>query len=139
MGGRPLPVRDELNRHYWDGAQAGVLVILRCPECSTYVHPPREMCPKCQRQKLDPTTVSGRGTVYSWSVMHYGGNPGFEDKLPFVVLVVELEEQPGLITIGNLIDAEPSDLAIGIPMEVCFERLNDEVTLPQWRIAAGAR
>src|SRR5687767_7393873 len=104
MGERPLPVRDAMNRAYWDGAQEGKLVLLRCPACSTYVHPPTmAMCPACRRE-LEPTEASGRGTVYSWSVMHSGGNPGFETKIPYVVLVVELEEQAGLITIGNLLN-----------------------------------
>jgi len=135
VGNRPLPVRDELNRHYWDGAQEGKLVLLRCAACGTYVHPPiRSLCPACRSEDLQPSEVSGRGRVYSWSVMHSGGNPGFEDKLPYAVLVVELDEQPGLRTIGNLLDAEPAELAIGAPVEVCFERLDDQVTLPQWRL-----
>jgi uncharacterized protein len=139
MAERPLPVRDELNKHYWDGAREGKLVLLRCPDCSQYVHPPRDLCPACRRVKLEPVEVSGKGTVYSWSVMHSRGNPGFEDKIPYAVLVVELVEQPHLITIGNLIGAEPSELAIGQPVEVTFETINNEVTLPQWRLAEVTR
>ena len=139
MADRPLPVRDELNRHYWDGARQGRLVLLRCRACRHLVHPPRPMCPRCRHDDLEPEAVSGRGTVYSWSVMHSGGNPGFEDRLPYTVLVVELDEQPNLITIGNLIDAEPSELSVGAPLEVCFERIDDEVTLPQWRLAPETR
>ncbi len=141
MGERPLPVRDEANQAYWDGAQDEQLVLLRCAACATYVHPPTQtMCPNCRSEELRPTAVSGKGTIYSWSVMHSGGNPGFEDKLPYAVLVVELVEQRGLITIGNLVDGDPADLAIGRPVEVCFEKVNEEVTLPQWRLApAGDR
>jgi uncharacterized OB-fold protein len=132
---RPLPVKDDLNRYYWDGAREEKLVLLRCPECHTYVHPPSEVCSRCRHEKLAPTEVSGRGRLYSWSVMHSGGNPGFEEKIPYAVLVVELEEQPGLFTIGNLLDGDPSELTIGAPVVVCFERVTDEVTLPQWRLA----
>jgi hypothetical protein len=139
MSERPLPVRDELNRHYWDGAQQGKLVLLRCSRCATLVHPPRAMCPSCRSGELQPSQVSGKGTVYSWSVMRTGGNPGFEDKVPYAVLVVELDEQPRLLTIGNLVDAEPSELAVGAPVEVCFEEVDDEVTLPQWRLAQAVR
>jgi uncharacterized OB-fold protein len=67
--------------------------------------------------------------------MHSGGNPGFEEKIPYAVLVVELEEQASLLTIGNLLDGDPSELTIGAQVEVCFERVTDEVTLPQWRLA----
>ncbi|HEY2331395.1 MAG TPA: OB-fold domain-containing protein [Acidimicrobiales bacterium] len=135
MSERPLPVRDEGNEAYWDGAQDEKLVLLRCAACGTYVHPPtRTLCPSCRSEELEASAVSGRGTVYSWSVMHSGGNPGFEAKIPYTVLVVELVEQRGLITIGNLVDGDPANLAIGTPVEVCFEKVNDEVTLPQWRL-----
>jgi uncharacterized OB-fold protein len=140
MAERPLPVRDERNRHYWDGAREGRLVLLRCADCGTFVHPPtRPMCPACRSEVLEPAAVSGRGTVYSWSVTHAGGNPGFEDRIPYAVLVVELAEQPGLITIGNLVGAEPTELAIGLPVEVTFEDVDGQVTLPQWRLAGAGR
>jgi uncharacterized protein len=140
MTERPLPVRDERNRYYWDGAREGKLVLLRCTHCGLFVHPPTgAMCPSCRREELQPTEVSGRGSVYSWSVMHSGGNPGFENRIPYAVLVVELAEQPGLITIGNLIGATPADLAIGEAVEVTFEQINDEVTLPQWKLAGLGR
>jgi uncharacterized OB-fold protein len=140
MAARPLPVRDELNRHYWDGARESKLVLLRCAECRTFVHPPtRATCPSCRGVVLEPTEASGRGTVYSWSVMHSGGNPGFEDRIPYAVLVVELAEQPGLITIGNLLGSPPGDLAIGLPVEVTFEKVDDEVTLPQWQLVRASR
>ncbi len=135
MSALPLPFVDELNRAYWEGAQAGKLVILRCPDCRAYTHPPREMCTSCWNESLIPTEVSGRGTLYSWSVMHAKGNPGFEDRLPYAVLIVELDEQKDLRVIGNLVDGQPSDLVLGMPMQVVFERINDDVTLPQWRIA----
>jgi uncharacterized OB-fold protein len=140
MTQRPLPVRDEVNRHYWDGARDGRLVLLRCAGCGTFVHPPtRTTCTACGGEELRPTEVSGKGAVYSWSVMHSGGNPGFEDKVPYVVLVVELDEQRGLLTIGNLLDATADDLTIGRPVEVTFERVTDDVTLPQWKLAEVTR
>ncbi|HLG67644.1 MAG TPA: OB-fold domain-containing protein [Acidimicrobiales bacterium] len=139
MTERPLPVRDELNRHYWDGARQEKLVLLRCTRCRSYVHPPRGFCPSCGQERLEPSAVSGKGRVYSWSVMHAGGNPGFDDKLPYVVVVVELDEQPGLRTIGNLLGASAAELAVGRAVEVCFEKVTEDVTLPQWRLAAEAR
>ena len=137
MSDLPLPIRDDLNRTYWDGAQEGKLVILRCPDCQTYVHPPRAMCTNCWNEQLVPTQVSGKGAIYSWSVMHSKGNPGFEDRLPYAVLIVELAEQKSLRIVGNLVGSEPSALAIGTPMQVVFEKINDDVTLPQWRIAGA--
>lgn len=137
MSDLPLPIRDDLSQAYWDGAQDGKLVILQCPECQTYVHPPRAMCTACWNEQLVPTEVSGKGAIYSWSVMHSKGNPGFEDRLPYAVLIVELDEQENLRIVGNLVGSEPSELAIGTPMQVVFEKINDAVTLPQWSIAGA--
>lgn len=132
---RPLPVVDDSNRYYWEGAREHRLMLLRCADCRTWIHPPRDRCPACRSIALAPEQASGRGRVYSWSVMHSGGNPGFEDKIPYAVLVVELDDQKGLFTIGNLFDAEPEELSIGMALEVTWEQLNDEITLPQWRPA----
>jgi uncharacterized OB-fold protein len=132
---RPLPVIDESNRHYWEGAHEHRLVLLRCPRCDGWVHPPRPTCPRCRSERLDPAEASGRGKVYSWSVMRSPGNPGFDDRLPYAVLVVELAEQPGLLTIGNIVDCPLDAIEISMAVEVVWERIDDEVTLPQWRPA----
>ena len=136
---RPLPVVDDSNRYYWEGAKEHRLVLLRCAECRTYVHPPKPLCPSCRSLRLEPEQVSGRGSVYSWSVMHSPGNPGFEDRLPYVVLVVELDEQRGLFTIGNVFDCDVEDLEIGLPLEVTWEEVSDAITLPQWRPQSAER
>ncbi len=133
---RLLPVIDDLNRYYWEAAKARRLDMLRCQDCRMWIHPPRESCAKCQSFELKAETLSGRGKVYSWSVMRTQGNPGFEEKLPYAVVVVELEEQKGLITVGN-IDCPIEDIDIGLPVRVTFEKINDQVTLPQWTVAGG--
>jgi hypothetical protein len=129
---RLLPVIDEVNQRYWAGAREQRLVLQRCPECRTWVHPPRPMCPKCQSEKVDYEQASGKGKIYTWSVMHNQGNPGFEDKVPFACVVVELDEQPHLFTVGN-IDCPLGAIEIGLPVEVTYEKVTDEITLPQWR------
>jgi uncharacterized protein len=134
---RPLPVIDDTNRHYWEGAGEHRLVVLRCVGCRTWVHPPDGVCPGCQGDELVPEELSGRGRVYSWSVMHSPGNPGFENRIPYAVLVVELEEQRGLFTIGNVVDCELDDIEIDMALEVTWEELTDEITLPQWRPATS--
>ncbi len=135
---RPLPVIDDANGPYWQNARARRLVIARCEACHLWVHPPRELCPRCRSERFEFEAVSGRGHLYSWSVMRSGGNPGFEDRLPYAVLVVELEEQPGLFTIGNVVDCALDAITLGMPLEVTWEQLTDEVTLPQWRPAHAA-
>lgn len=135
---RPLPVIDEVNAPYWEGARQHRLVLLRCQDCQKYIHPPRPACPRCQSERVAPGEVSGKGAVYSFSIMRRGGNPGFEEKVPFAVVVVELAEEPGLITIGNMPGTPLEEIAIGMPVEVTFEEVSAEVTLPQWRPRASA-
>jgi uncharacterized OB-fold protein len=87
------------------------------------------MCPACGAEKQDWVVAAGRGTVFSYVVHHHPKVPGHEP--PFVVALVELEE--GVRMLGNLVDADPADVRIGLPVEVAFTRIDDEVTLPDWR------
>jgi len=134
---KPLPVPDDLSRPYWDGARGGALVIQRCAGCGVYVHYPKPACPRCAHAGLRPTPVSGRGTVYTFTVSHYVGAPGFEDETPYVIALVELEEQPGLRLVANLRGCAPADVRVGMPVEVLFEPVTPEVTLPQFRPRAA--
>ena len=131
---RLLPVISDLSRPYWEAARDHRLVLQRCPQCRDWVHPPRPMCPKCQSESMAYEETSGRGKVYTWSVMYTKGNPGFEDKLPYATVTIELDEQPHLFTIGN-IDCPLGEIEIGLPVEVWYEKMSDEITLPQWRPA----
>ena len=136
---RPLPVIDDANRHYWEGrtgAPPGDAALRRVPTLGCTRH---RACPAARPRPWRPAELRGEGHVYSWSVMRSPGNPGFEDRLPYAVLVVELEEQRGLFTIGNIVDSELDDIAIGMPLEVTWEDLTDEITLPQWRPVAACR
>lgn len=131
---RLLPVIDDTNRFYWEAARQHRLAMLRCADCRMWVHPPREACARCQSFNLAAETLSGKGKIYSWSVMRTKGNPGFDGKLPYAVVVVELDEQKGLITVGN-IDCPLDAIDIGLPVQVTFEKLDEQVTLPQWTLA----
>ena len=132
--GRCLPVIDATNEGYWKAARQNKLAIQRCDQCAYFVHPPRSVCPRCQSEALTFREVSGQGRVYSYSIMHYPGNPGF-DKLPYAVLIVELFEQKNLKTVGNLLDSPCDSIEIGAVVTACFERVSDDIVLPQWRLA----
>ena len=131
---RPLPLVDDASRSYWEGARRHELVILRCRRCGFYVHYPRPNCSECGSIELTPSRVSGRGVVYSYTVTHHRSAPGFENKVPFVVALIELEEQPGLRIIANVQGCAPDELRIGTPVEVVFEDVTSEVTLPQFQV-----
>lgn len=135
----PIPVPTQEAEGYWEAAREGRFAIQRCSACRTWFHPPEVICTRCGCEKLSFETASGRGTIYSYSVMYDKRVRGFEHRVPYVSIWVELEEQKLLIAIGNLLDVKPEDVKIGLPVEVVFEKLNDKVTLPQFRLAKGAK
>jgi uncharacterized OB-fold protein len=127
---RPLPQPDVDTAFFWDATARRELHILRCEECETYIHPPKPTCRACGSTNLAPATVSGNGTVYSFTITHQPV-PGFEP--PFNVVLVELDEQRGLRLVSNLTGVAPEAVRIGMPVEVVFEPFADGVTLPLFR------
>jgi uncharacterized OB-fold protein len=127
---RPLPLADADTEFFWEGARALKLMILRCADCGTYVHYPKPGCWNCGGANLAPEQVSGRGTVYSYTVTHRDV-PGLD--APFAVVIVELEEQRGLRMVSRMIDMPPEDVRIGLPVEVVFQPVAEDVFLPLFR------
>src|SRR5262249_10175712 len=97
-------------------------------------HPPKSVCDACQSQQLAFEPVSGRGTIFSFSIMHQPNIAGFEDQIPYVNILVELEEQPLLLMVSNLPGAEKDKVRIDDSVEVYCEEVNEEITLPQFRV-----
>ena len=108
------PVVSHDTAFFWEGTAAGELRIQHCPSCDTLRNPPGPMCMNCGADKSDYVVASGRGTVYSFVVHHAPPVPG--KTLPFVVAVVELEE--GVRMVAELMDADPSAVSIGVPVEL---------------------
>jgi uncharacterized OB-fold protein len=129
---RPLPVSDETSAPYWEAAARHVLVIARCSQCESYVHPPGQACPHCHA--TDPMfvfePVSGRGTVRSWTVMRQSFLPGFAEEVPFVLVDVELAEHAELRLIGRLLGNPDASPQIGDPVMVAFEDVAPGVAIP---------
>ena len=114
---------------FWEGTAAGELRVQRCPSCGTLRHPPGPMCPSCGADKPDYVVASGYGEIFSYVVHHHPQVPG--KTLPFVVALVELEE--GVRMLGELIDVDPAGVSIGMPVEIAFTRIDDDLTMPNWR------
>jgi len=127
---RVLPEPDATTEFYWQASRRHELAILRCRACRFFVHYPREECPKCSSRELAPERVSGRGTVYSFTIAHHAG-AGIAT--PFALVLVELEEQPGLRVLANLLGCPLDQVKVGMAVEVTFEDVGDGVTLPQFR------
>jgi uncharacterized OB-fold protein len=131
---KPLPVADDLTSPFWDAAKEHRLVVQRCGSCGYYNHPPRPYCDACTAQEMRFEPVSGRGTVFSFTVMHQRDVAGFEDEAPFINVVVELAEQPRLLMVSNLELSERAKVKIGEPVEVYFEDRGEGIVIPQFRI-----
>jgi len=130
---RPLPGNDPLARDYFKLCAEGTLTIERCPDCSATQHYPRGICMQCGATPvLEP--VSGRGTIYSFSIVRQSGVPPFKDSLPYVLALVDLDEGPRLM--GNIMDCDPETLAVGDRLQAFIMRANPEVGIPQWRPAS---
>jgi uncharacterized protein len=131
---KPVPVPDELSRPFWDAAKERRLAIQRCGSCGYYNHPPRIFCDACLGQELRFEPVSGRGIVYTYTVMHQRDVAGFEEDAPFINLVVELAEQRKLLLVSDLPIAQRAQVSIGASVEVDFEDRGEGVVVPQFRI-----
>jgi uncharacterized OB-fold protein len=120
---RTLPEITDLNRPFWTGGAAGELRIMRCQQCGNWIHPPRPMCPVCRARSVLPEVASGRGTVLSYAINHRAWRPGLA--VPYVIGLVELEEQGGLRLTTNIVGCEPADVSIDLRVKVCFVRAGD--------------
>lgn len=127
---RLLPVLTAESREFWEGCRRRELVIQRCRQCATFRHYPRPMCPRCNSTETEWVKVSGRGKLYSWTVVHHPVHPAFAE-VPYIVAIVELEEGVRLIT--NIVDCLPEELYGSMPVEVVFETVSQDFVLPMFR------
>jgi uncharacterized OB-fold protein len=132
----PVPVADIDSAPFWAGLRHHQLLILRCDECRTFVHPPQASCPRCLSLNLTPGAVSGRGTVYSFTVVNREFAPGVRP--PYVAALVDLVEQDGLRLVTNLVNLAIGDVQIGMPVRVVFFDVEGEdVTLAYFEPDGG--
>jgi uncharacterized OB-fold protein len=134
----PFPQSEYYSAFFWEHARRHELAIQRCDRCRRFQHWPTPVCRNCSSFDLTPDVVSGRGTLYTYTVAMQSFHPYFDGKIPFVIAVIELEEQEGLKLVANLVQCREEDIAIGMPVEVVVEDVTPEVTFPQFR-PAGAR
>jgi uncharacterized OB-fold protein len=132
---KPVPAITPDMRAFFDGAREGRLMVQKCESCGTLRFPAHELCSKCNSEASHWVPVSGRGEVFSYNIMHQLYHPGFASEVPYAVVMVELEE--GCKFISNLLGVKPHDIRCGMPVEVTFEKLSDEVTIPKFRLRAA--
>jgi uncharacterized OB-fold protein len=123
----PIPAITDENRAFWTGGETGRLLVTHCDDCGFWTHPPVPRCPSCYGENVAPAPVSGRGRVYSYTINRQQWSPGLE--VPYVIAIVELDEQPGLRLLTNIVGCPVDEVAIEMPVAVEFVHRGD-VFLP---------
>lgn len=130
---KPRPVVQPWARPYWDATLRQRLVLQHCEACNRTIHYPRIACPHCGSENLGWREASGRGTVYSYTVVENNAPSAFLADMPYVVAIVELAEGVRMLT--NIVDCDHRTLRCDMPVEVVFEKLSEEFVLPKFRPA----
>lgn len=135
-----LPPIDEDSAPFWEGARRDELRIQRCAETGRLIFPPRPLSPWGPHTPPEWTTLSGRGTIWSVAVPHPPLLEPFSGLAPYNVILVELDEDPTIRLVGNLVreagggigEIDPSGIEIGARVRVVFEKLDEQIALPRW-------
>jgi uncharacterized OB-fold protein len=132
---KPLPATTPETMPFWDAARRHELQIQRCTACGHRWFPPSLLCPECLSEAFEWQVVSGQGTLFSFVIFHRPYHAGYKGEVPYNVSIVELAEGPRLLT--NVVGCPNDALEIGMPLEVVFDDVTDEVSLPKFQPRAG--
>lgn len=128
---KPLPQPTPFDEPYWNYLKGHELRLPRCGGCGCIFFPPQPCCPRCLSDRLEWVAASGRGRVWSWVVFHHVYFQSFAEDIPYVVALVELEEGPRMIS--TIVDCPPEEIRCDMPVEVVFEDVTPEFTIPKFR------
>ena len=131
----PTPAASRETLAWWQAAAEHRLLVQSCGDCGQTQLPPGPLCASCRSFNRTWQEVSGRGTVYTYTVVHRAYVPALADKLPYVVIVVELEGGGGARLTSNLVDTDPAAVRIGMAVEVVWEDLGPGLVVPRFRAA----
>jgi uncharacterized OB-fold protein len=128
---KPLPAMEGFAKEFYTWCKQRQLRFQRCSDCGTWRHVPREMCAACGSWTWEWAASSGRGMVFTWTTIARALHPAFQSDTPYAPVVIEMEE--GVRLLSQMVDCQPDQLRIGMPVEVVFEDVTPEVTLPKFR------
>jgi len=128
---KPVPVVNPWARPFWEAAREKRLIIQQCKDCEKHIFYPRIACPHCFSDQVAWVEASGKGKVYSFTVVKNNAPSAFITDMPYVIAIVKLEEGVQMLT--NIVGCDPESVTCDMPVEVTFEELNDEFTLPKFQ------
>lgn len=131
----PPPMADSTTLPWWEAAAEHRLVVQRCTACNATRIPPAPVCSQCRSAEADWQEVSGRGEVYTYTLVH---RPiAMDQKLPYVIAVIALEGSGGLRMISNIVDVDADAVEIGMAVELVWEEMSEELAVPRFRPVAN--
>ena len=128
-----LPSTSPETKRYWDACKRGQLLTQKCNDCGEYQFYRRAFCSHCWSYSIEDVVSSGKGTVWTYTVTYQNRAPGYRDEVPYVVALVELEG--GIKMFTNIVECNPEDVRIGMPVEVVFQKATDDITIPYFKPA----
>ena len=135
----PIPITPPLPQpesdFYWEKCKAHELWLRHCRACDNTYFYPRDICPECFSRDTDWVQSSGQGTLYAFTIVHRGPVPAFRDRVPYIAALVELEGGARMPTNLVDVDPDPANVKIGMAVQVTFDDLNDDISLPKFRPA----
>jgi uncharacterized OB-fold protein len=131
----PMPAANAHTMGWWEAAAAHRLVVQRCTACGATRHPPGPVCPVCRSLASEWSELAGTGTVYTYTVVRQAFIASLHDKIPYVVVAVELDGAGGARMVSNLVDTLPEEVVVGMPVEVAWEDMGPELAVPRFRPA----
>lgn len=132
---KPLPQPSETSRPFWEGTKAHELRLQRCRDCGKRIFYPRSICPFCLSERLEWVTASGKGKVYSYTVVRRAVHPAFQADVPYVLAIVELDEGPRLTT--NIVGVEPEEVRVDMPVRAAYDDVTPDVSLLKFEPLLG--
>ncbi|HEV8574507.1 MAG TPA: Zn-ribbon domain-containing OB-fold protein [Dehalococcoidia bacterium] len=130
---KPLPEPSAISAPFWEGLRAGELRLQRCAACTRFVFYPRSVCPHCLSDLLEWTTASGRGRIYSYTLVRRVMNPAFASEVPYVFAIVELEE--GVRVTTNIVNCGSDEVRVDMPVKATYDNVTPEVALLKFELA----
>jgi len=128
---KPVPIVNPWARPFWEAARERRFIIQRCTDCKKYIFYPRICCPHCFSDRVEWVEASGKGTIYSYTVVLNNAPSAFMNDVPYIIAVVKLEE--GVQLLSNIVDCDPEKVRCDMKVEVAFEKLDDQFTLPKFK------
>ncbi len=128
---KPIPESNSWTQPFWDAVHERRLIIQQCTDCGEKIFYPRLICTACFSQNLEWIEASGKGTVYTFTIVVNNAPSAFLEDMPYIIAVIKLDE--GVQMLSNIVECDPDQVYCDMPVEVTYKKINDEYTLPVFK------